>query len=215
MKSSILRTGVALACAVSLASCGGGNTGTLYLAGTVAGVSLDGLTLQNNGGADLAIPANATSFQFKDLVPSDSIYNVTIKKDANGKEIYPANVQSCSISGGSGNTGLYSVGTVKVVCVIFTHKLGGTVTGLGSSDVLVLVNGPDQVAIQPATGGGTTTFQMAPVSQGYPYGISVLTQPAGKTCTVTRGTGKMDLIDITPETDAANKTSLAPVVTCA
>lgn len=214
MKSSILRTGVALACAVSLASCGGGNTGTLYLAGSVAGVSLDGLTLQNNGGADLAIPANATSFQFKDLVPSDSIYNVTIKKDSAGKEIYPANVEKCTITGGSGNTGLYSVNTVAVNCIIFTHKLAGTVTGLGSAPGLVLVNGSNQVPVTPASDGGNVAFSMAPVSQGYPYGITVLTQPTGKTCTVTKGSGKMDIIDITPETDAANKTSLAPVVTC-
>ncbi|MDQ2822796.1 MAG: hypothetical protein M3Y65_20860 [Pseudomonadota bacterium] len=195
MKSSILRTGIALACAVSLASCGGGNTGTLYLAGTVTGVTLDGLTLQNNGGADLVIPANATTFQFKDLVPSDSIYNVTIKKDASGKEIYPANVQSCSVTSGSGNTGLYSVASVKVACIIFTHKLGGTVTGLGTSTDLVLVNGPDQVKVQPAPDGGTTTFQMAPVSQNYPYGITVLAQPAGKTCTVTNGVGTLGLVD--------------------
>ena len=209
MKSSILRTGVALACAVSLASCGGGNTGTLYLAGTISGVTLDGLTLQNNGGADLAIAAGATSFQFKDLVPSDSIFNVTIKKDANGKEIYPANVQSCTVTGGSGNTGLYSVASVKVVCVIFTHALNGTVTGLGTAPGLVLANGTNQV---PVSADGV--FVMAPVSQGYPYGITVLTQPTGKTCTVTRGTGTMNLIDITPATDAANNTAFAPVVTC-
>ena len=221
MKSSILRTGVALACAVSLASCGGGNTGTLYLAGTVSGVTLDGLTLQNNGGADLAIPGvtgGITTFQFKDLVPSDSIYNVTIKKDSAGKEVYPANVEKCTVTGGSGNTGLYSVGTVVVTCIIFTHKLAGTVTGLGNAVLdqpLVLVNGANQVTVNPATDGGNVAFSMAPVSQGYPYGITVLKQPTGKTCTVTKGTGTMALIDISPETDAANKTSLAPVVTCA
>jgi hypothetical protein len=214
MKSSILRTGIALACAVSLASCGGGNTGTLYLAGSISGVTLTGLTLQNNGGADLAIEANATAFQFKDLVPSDSIYNVTIKKDANGKEIYPANVESCTVTNGSGNTGLYSVANVAVVCIIFTHKLMGTVTGLGAATGLILANGSNQVPVTPATDGGNVIFTMAPVSQGYPYGITVLQQPSGKLCTVTRGTGKMDLIDITPATDAANNTALAPVVSC-
>lgn len=212
MKSSILRTGIALACAVSLASCGGGNTGTLYLAGSISGVTLDGLTLQNNGGADLAIAAGATTFQFKDLVPSDSIYNVTIKKDANGKEIYPANVQSCTVTGGSGNTGLYSVGSVVVTCIIFTHALNGTATGLGTGDVVTLANGTNQVQV---TGTGSDVgFVMAPVSQGYPYGITVLKQPAGKTCTVARGTGTMGTIDITPAADVVNKTAIAPIVTC-
>lgn len=179
MKSSILRTGVALACAVSLASCGGGNTGTLVLGGYISGISMDGLVLQNNGGSDLAIAAGSTTFTFTDLVPTDSIYNVTIKAGTT-----PSNVQSCTITGGSGNTGLYSVTSVVVSCIIFTHALGGTVNNLTGSG-LVLINGSNQV---PVT-AGATTFAMAPVSQGYPYGVTVYQQPAGQTCTVTNGVG--------------------------
>lgn len=198
MMRSILRTTVALACAVSLASCGGGNTGTLYLAGQFSGVTLDGLTLQNNGGADLAIAGVAGgqgTFQFKDLVPSDSIYNVTIKKDANGKEILPANVQSCSLSGNSGNTGLYSVGSVILTCTIKTHALTGKITGLGTGTV-VLINGANQVSVT-GTGLDETPLTMAPVSEGFPYGITVLTQPAGKTCSVTNGVATMGTADAT------------------
>jgi hypothetical protein len=197
MMRSILRTTVALACAVSLASCGGGNTGTLYLAGTYSGVTVDGLTLQNNGGADLAIPGivgGSGSFQFKDLVPSDSIYNVTIKKDANGKEILPSNVESCTVTGGSGNTGLYSVGTVVLTCIIKTHTLTGKITGLGTG-TLVVVNGSNQVSVT-GTGLAETPLTMAPVSEAYPYGITVLTQPAGKTCTVVNGVGTMGTTNI-------------------
>jgi hypothetical protein len=216
MKSSILRTGLALACAVSLASCGGGNTGTLYLAGTFSGVTVDGLVLQNNGGADLTVagvsPGGSGSFQFKDLVPSDSIYNVTVKAR-------PSNTESCSVANGSGNTGLYSVGTVVVTCVIFTHKLEGTVTGLGTPTTntndqkLVLINGSNQVTVTPAADGGNVTFAMAPVSQDYPYGITVLFQPTGKACTVTNGIGKMGTVDILPTNDGITKPA-APVVTC-
>ncbi|WP_332876617.1 hypothetical protein [Massilia sp. S19_KUP03_FR1] len=217
MKSSILRTGLALACAVSLASCGGGNTGTLYLAGNFSGVTLDGLILQNNGGADLAIagvsPGGSGSFQFKDLVPSDSIYNVTVKAR-------PSNTEKCSVANGSGNTGLYSVGSVVVTCVIFTHKLSGTVTGLGNAGAnatdkkLVLVNGSNQVTVTPAADSGNVTFSMAPVSQDYPYGITVLTQPTGKTCTVTKGIDKMGLVDILPTNADGTPNAAAPVVTC-
>jgi hypothetical protein len=178
MKSSILRTTVALACAASLASCGGGNTGTLYLAGTVSGINQAGLVLQNNGGSDLTVAAGATTFQFTDLVPTDSIYNVTVKS-------HPANVDHCDVLYGTGNVGLYSVSTVQVVCVIFTHVLGGTVTGLAANDQLVLINGSDKVTVN----GPATSFTMAPVSEGYPYGITVFSQPAGKTCTVGNGVG--------------------------
>jgi hypothetical protein len=180
MKNSILRTGVALACAVSLASCGGGNTGTLYLGGTVTGVTQDGLVLQNNGGSDLAISGTATgtsTFLFKDLVPSDSVYNVTVKSR-------PANTESCTPTLNKGNTGLYSVTTVVITCVITTHSLKGTVTGLGANTGLVLANGSNQVAV---TADGT--FEMARVSLGYPYGVTVLQQPTNRTCTVANGVG--------------------------
>lgn len=198
MKSSILRTAVALACAVSLASCGGGHSGTLYLAGNFSGVTVDGLILQNNGGADLAITGVAGgsgTFQFKDLVPSDSVYNITVKK-TNGVENRPSNTESCTVTNGSGNTGLYSVGSVVVTCIIKTHKLGGTVKGLGSSTGLILINGSNQVPVTPAADGGDVAVAMAPVSEDYPYGVTVLTQPAGKTCTVTNGVGKMGTADI-------------------
>jgi len=181
MNNSILRAGVALACAASLAACGGGNTGTLYLAGTVSGVTQDGLVLQNNGGSDLVVAAGATSFQFKDLVPSDSIYNVTIKDNGAAR---PANTESCSVKNGSGNTGLYSVNSVQVVCVITTHPLTGTVTGVTGKPGLILANGPNQV---PVTTDGV--FEMARVSLGYAYGVTVLQQPTGATCTVANGVG--------------------------
>jgi hypothetical protein len=185
MKSSILRTGLALACAVSLASCGGGNTGTLQLGGYISGVTLPGLVLQNNGGSDLAIPANATQFVFTDLVPTDAIYNVKIKDGT-----YPSNVQSCSVTNGSGNTGVYSVSNITVACVIFTHALGGSVSGL-TTDGLVLLNGTDKVTVQ----ANATSFAMAPVSQGYPFGITVFQQPAGLTCSVANGIGTQGTTD--------------------
>ncbi len=197
MMRSILRASVALACAVSLASCGGGNTGTLYLTGNFTGVTLDGLTLQNNGGADLVIPGvsgGIGTFRFTDLVPSDSIYNVTIKKDANGKEIWPANAEKCTVTGGSGNTGLYSVTSVVLTCIIKTHALTGKITGLGTGTV-VLINGANQVSVT-GTGLAETPLTMAPVSEGYPYGITVLTPPAGKTCSITNGVATMGTADV-------------------
>lgn len=177
MKNSILRSGLALACAVSLASCGGGNNGTLYLAGSVTGVTLDGLVLQNNGGSDLTVAAGATYFQFTDLVPSDSVYNVTVKSR-------PANTEKCDVLYGKGNTGLYSVSSIVVACVITTHALTGTVTGLGNHTGLILANGSNQV---PVSADGT--FTMARVSLGYPYGVNVLQQPNNATCTVANGVG--------------------------
>jgi hypothetical protein len=186
MKSSILRTCVALACAVSLSSCGGGNTGTLVLGGYVSGVTVAGLVLQNNGGSDLAVAAGSTTFTFTDLVPTDAIYNVTVKSS-------PSNVEApCTVTNGSGNTGVYSVTTVVVTCIIQTHALTGTVSGL-TTDGLILLNGSDKVTVA----ANATTFAMAPVSQGYPYGITVYQQPTGLTCAVANGVGTQGTVDTT------------------
>jgi hypothetical protein len=56
----------------------------------------------------------------------------------------------------------------------------------------VLVNGTDRVVV-PA---GATTFAMAKVPQDGVYGIAILTQPAGQTCTIANGGGTMGATDI-------------------
>jgi hypothetical protein len=96
MKSSILRAGVvALACAVGLSACGGGD-GDLNLYGSLYNVTKDGLVLQNNGGHDLAVTAdNSTSyttFQFADRISTDDEFNITVKSiPDNNSECHPVN----------------------------------------------------------------------------------------------------------------------------
>ena len=183
MKSLFLRTGVALACALTLASCGGSG-GSLYISGAVVGLTRDGLVLTNNGGPDLVVAANSTSFTFPDLVGNDAAFNVAVKSSP------PSAV--CTASSNKGTTTTYDITTVLIVCVTNTYDLGGTVTGL-TSDGLVLVNGPDRVAI-PAN---ASTFALSKVGDGSPYGVTVLTQPANQTCTVTNGTATMGAAAVT------------------
>jgi hypothetical protein len=82
---------------------------------------------------------------------------------------------------------------VNVICTLKLHTLGGRITGLGNVAGLVLVNGTDRVEV-PANNDGT--FQMAKVGEDQPYGISVLSAPAGKTCTVQNGSGYMRTDDL-------------------
>jgi hypothetical protein len=183
MKSSYLRVGVAaLACALGLSACGG-SSGQLLLGGVVSGVTKDTLVLQNNGAHDYAIKSSG-QFYFPDLVGVDEQYNVTVKS-------FPSNVESCTVTNGSGRSA-FNVTSIIVVCTLKTHALGGTVTGLGTAGGLVVVNGTDKVAI-PA---GATSFSMAKVGEDSPYGITVLTQPAGLACAVVNGTGTMGTSDI-------------------
>lgn len=177
MKSTILRSGIALACALGLAACGGGS-GDLYLQGGVSGVTKDGLVLQNNGGHDTAVVTPYTSFTFADRVNTDDLFNVTVKS-------VPSNVESCTVNGGKAHANYYSIAQISVVCTIKTHRMVVRVDGLKNSG-LVLVNGADRVAV-PATTSGSTVAEMSPVYEDAPYGIAVLTQPTGQTCTVSGG----------------------------
>ena len=67
MKSLTLRSSVALACALTLAACGGGG-GNLLLSGNVYGLTRDGLVLQNNGGAPYVISPSMGTFAFPTLL---------------------------------------------------------------------------------------------------------------------------------------------------
>jgi len=189
MKSSYLRAGVALACALGLAACGGGGAGDIYLGGTVLGLSKTGLVLQNNGGSDLAITPSGglpVSFVFPTLIGTDSAYNVTIKSA-------PSNAD-CSIAGGQGTSGPFNVTTITVTCITHTHELTGTVSGL-TAGKLVVVNGSDRVEI-PATPATPIPFAMAKVAEDAPYGITILTQPAGLTCSIANGVGTMGTANV-------------------
>ena len=73
------------------------------------------------------------------------------------------------------------------------NLLGGTVSGLTGSG-LALANGSDVVSVA----ANATTFSFTNrVTLDAAYGVTILTQPAGQTCTVTNGSGKMGSVDIT------------------
>ena len=185
MKSSYLRAGAALACALALSACGGSD-GDLVISGEFSGVTKTGLVLQNNGGSDLTItPTNGGfgAFQFPDLVETDSSYNVTVKTP-------PSNASGCDVINGAGKVAFH-ITNIQVICKIRQHALKGTITGLTGNN-LVLVNGPDRVPV-PA---GATSFTMATVSEDAPYGVTILTQPDNQTCTIANGTGVMGQADV-------------------
>ena len=72
------------------------------------------------------------------------------------------------------------------------YTVGGSVFGL--SGTLVLENnGGDNLTINS---NGSFTFA-TPVAQGAPYNVTVLTQPATQTCTVTNGSGTMGGANVT------------------
>jgi hypothetical protein len=198
MKSSILYAGAALACALGLSACGGGD-GDLPLAVSIAGgVTKAGLVLVNkSNGDEVAVPAGAASVQFTKYLSTDDEFNIDTKT-------LPSNVEKCTINNGKARANYYTVYTTvpSVFCTIKTHDLGVTVNGLTGTG-LVLVNGSDRQSVT-ANAGAAVTVPMAKVPEDGPYGVTILTQPDTQTCAISGGSGTM----------TATGPSTAPVVSC-
>jgi hypothetical protein len=175
MKSSILRAGVvALTCALALSACGGGS-GDLPLTGTISGITKDGLVLTNNGGNDYAVPSPYTSFQFGSYVSTDDEFNIQVKA-------VPSNIDHCDVSNGKARANYYTIAQIQIVCYVRTRHFTVAVNNLTTAG-LVIVNGADRKDV-PAN---TPSVTMADVYQDGAYGISILQQPTGQTCTVSGG----------------------------
>lgn len=148
------------------------------IGGTVSSLAGSGLVLQNNGGDDLAITANG-AFSFATTVDAGSPYDVTIKTQPAG--------QTCSIANPSGTAGTSNVTSVAVNCATGAFTVGGTVSGLAGSGLVLRNNGTDDLAI---ASNGSFTFATE-IASGSTYEVTVATQPSGppQTCTVADGTG--------------------------
>jgi large repetitive protein len=156
--------------------------------GTITGLAGTGLVLQNNAGDDLPVNANGT-FAFATPIEDLAAYAVTVKTD-------PTNAwQTCTVTSGSGNVAQAAITDVSVTCTTNTYAVGGTISGLDGSGLVLQNSAGDDLAISE---NGAFTFPTA-VASGSGYLVSVKTQPSDKsqTCTVTSGTGTMAGADVT------------------
>lgn len=178
MKSLYLRSGLALLCAVILSACGGNGSGDLPLTGTITGLTKSGLVLINkSNGEKLPIASGLVNFQFTKLVANDEQFDIQIDTPPTGAK--------CEIFNGTTKANVYTYNRIAVVCAANPWTLGGNVLGLTGKG-LVVANGADTVAVLPSATPGAGVFFTFPskVGDGYPFGASVLVQPAGQTCSV-------------------------------
>src|SRR6516164_6565354 len=141
---------------------GGGGNGsptTFTIGGTVTGLTGTGLVLQDNGSDSLTISGNGP-FTFNTAV--SGAYSVTVSTQPSS----PA--QTCTVTNGSG-TATANVNNVQVTCTAAAFTIGGTVSGLSGSGLVLQDNGGDN------------------------FSVTVLTQPSNpsQTCAVTNGSGKV------------------------
>jgi hypothetical protein len=214
---SILKKSILALCALTLAAglsaCGGGSS-NYTIGGTVYGLEYGPLVLTTNGMEVAVQPAKdangklVTTYAFPQQLEYGTAYNVVLKQtgtDASGAPIYqqPPH-QVCGVtqnSRTSDTAGRLATIDASFTCALASHTVGGTISGL-AADGLVLTNGSTggtvAVAKDATSGAYPTSFVFStPVTYKQTYGVTVLYQPAGQTCTVANGAGTMEDVAVT------------------
>jgi hypothetical protein len=184
-------THVTVACVTNVYSVGGAANG---LAGS-------GLVLENNGTEDIGV-AHTGTFTFPTVIASGTTYAVTVKTQPTVPN------QTCAPSAASGTITNAAITGVVVTCSTNFYSVGGTVTGLTGSGLVLQDNAGDDLAI---SSNGTFTF-VTPVASGLNYVVTVKTQPGNpaQTCTVGSGGGAISNGNVT----SVAITCTTPVVAC-
>lgn len=163
-------------------------TNTYTIGGTVSGLVGSGLVLQNNGGDDLSIATNG-SFAFATPLDDLSSFSVTVATDPSQPS------QTCGVSNGTGNLAAANVTNVAVTCTTDAFTIGGSVSGLAGSGLVLQNNGGDDLSI--AT-DGSFTFA-TPLDDLSAFSVTVATDPSqpSQTCAVSNGAGTLAGADVT------------------
>ena len=163
---------------------------TYSVGGTVSGLSGSGLVLQDNSGDNLAVSANG-AFTFPTALASGGGYNVSVL-------VQPGSpTQTCVASNAVGSIAAANVTNVAVACTTKSTALdaiGGTVTGLAGTGLVLQDNGGDNLAI---SGNGPFTFATS-LASGTAYSVTVLSPPINpnQNCTVSSGGGTTGASDV-------------------
>ena len=157
-------------------------TNTYTVGGSIGGLIGSGLVLAN-GSDTLAVDANATSFTLPTAVDFGSTFSVSVQAQPTGL--------TCSVADGNGTVAEANVSSLVVTCNANAFNLGGSITGLTNSG-LVLANGSDTLTV---TAGATSFTMPTAVAFGSNFNITVQGKALDQTCTVGSGSGIMGAAD--------------------
>jgi hypothetical protein len=189
----------------TLVGCGGGGSEPSYtISGTVSGLSGSGLVLQATGGNILAVSASG-GFRFPTALANGSAYTISVQTQPSSPS------QTCAISPANGTISGANVSNVVVACSTNGYKIGGSVSGLEGTGLVLSDNGGDALAV---SADGHFDFASAVLS-GQAYAVTIQSQPASPgsglnvACTVTSGAGTVAAADV--DTVAVNCATAALV----
>ena len=152
------------------------------ISGEVQGLIGQGLILSLNRGVELPVAA-AGAFAFPAVLDDGADYEVSVQR----QPLLPS--QTCVVQNGVGLASGVDVGGVSVTCTTDHFPVGGQVTGLVGSG-LVLGLGTESL---PVASSGAFTFKQL-VEDLQMYDVTVATHPQlpQQICTVTMGSGRLN-----------------------
>ncbi len=145
--------------------------------------------LQDNGGNNFVRQRQRTPSPSRRPIATGAAYAVTVLTQPAG----PA--QTCVVTSGSGTVASANVTSVAVSCTSATYTIGGTVSGLAGTGLVLQDNGGNNLAV---AANGSFTFS-TPIATGAAYAVTVLSQPSGpaQSCVVTSGSGTVASANVT------------------
>ena len=173
-----------------LAGCGDDSvtqTPAYEVGGIVTGLVGSGLVLANNGTNNLPVSENG-AFHFTSDLTNGSSYAVTVATQPSNPS------QNCIITSGTGSISSSAVTTVQVICSTNGYTIGGNVSGLTGTGLLLENNGGDDLTINQS---GPFTFAQT-IGSGVGYAVTVKTQPTNPTqmCSVSNGSGTVSSANV-------------------
>jgi hypothetical protein len=175
------RYAIASLSALGLSACGGGSgnnsasTGggaqNYSLSASIQGLNSGGLVLLVNT-AQVAVSSGATSISLASMLNSGTAYTVTVQTQPTG--------ETCSVTNGSGTISTSNIANVVVNCAAATFTIGGAISGLSASGLVLLNNDGGATSIA----ANATQFVMeGPITYDGSYAITVKTPPGTKPVT--------------------------------
>jgi hypothetical protein len=202
MKLTYTRASALLALALGLSACGG--KATFDVGGPISGLYFTGLKITNTTNGDVVsveppapAAAGVTSFKLATKLEYGQPYNVSITS-------MPQH-QTCSLFNGADTAGRLATINIGVACTVQAFPIGGSVTGLiyrdpatdTTSTRLKITNGADTLVIEKDTVSPAIYIMPTAVPYGLDYGVAIVSQPTGQTCTIANASGTV-LTEVIP-----------------
>lgn len=153
-------------------------TGQFSIRGTVSGLTGAGLVLQNNGGNNLPISAGGP-FAFGNRLVDGATYTVTVGTQPSG--------QNCVVRNSSGTIRGADAADIQVECASNRFSIGGRVTGLAGSGLVLQLNRGNDLSI---VANSPFAFATA-LADGAAYEVTVRRPPTNpaQVCSISNGSG--------------------------